>query len=69
VPTRDHDFWKRKTVAELAADQGVEPWTAETWEKMRVLADELWPTDKDVDEFVAFVREIRREGSQPQELS
>jgi hypothetical protein len=62
------DFWKpRKPLAELAAEQGVKPWTAETIAEMRELANELWPSDADVDEFIAWVREIRREGGQAKE--
>ncbi len=68
APSPANDFWKHKTFEELAAEQGVKPWTAETWAEMRAIANELWPTDKDVDEFIAWVREIRREGGQPKEL-
>ena len=63
-------FWTRpsKNIEELAARQGVKPWTAETIAEMRELANELWPTDGDVNEFISWVRELRREGDQPREL-
>lgn len=68
LPVPTNDFWKHKTAEELAAEQGVKPWTAATWAKMQELADELWPTDTDADEFAAWIRQIRSEGGQPREL-
>jgi hypothetical protein len=63
-----NDFWKHRSFEELSAEQGVKPWTAETWAKMQELANELWPTNEDVDEFIAWVRQIRSEGGEPREL-
>jgi hypothetical protein len=65
--TSSNDFWKHKSAEELAAEQGVKPWTSETWAKLQELADELWPTEKDADEFAACVRQTRSEGNQPKD--
>jgi hypothetical protein len=51
-------FWKRKTVEELAAGQGVKPWTAETIAEIEALGKEIWPED-DIEEFLAWLRDIR----------
>jgi hypothetical protein len=69
-PVPANNFWTRpsKNLEELATRHGVKPWTAETIAEMRELANELWPTDEDVNEFIAWVRELRHEGGQSREL-
>ena len=50
----DSDFWKGKTVDELAREQGVKPIKS---------LDELagdWPEEDSIDDFLAFIREVRR---------
>lgn len=47
----DAEFWRAKTVAELAREQGVKPGGG--------LAGD-WPQEDSVDEFLAFIREVRR---------
>ncbi len=47
-------FWKGKSVEELAAEQGVKP-----VESMDDLRGE-WPEDDDIEEFLRFIREMRR---------
>jgi len=54
VEQADSDFWKGKTVEELAHEQGVKPVQS---------IDELqgdWPEEDSIDEFLRFVREVRR---------
>lgn len=50
----DSDFWKGKSVEELAREQGVKPCTDP--------ADLAvgWPEEDSVDDFLAFIREVRR---------
>lgn len=48
------DFWNGKTVEELAREQGVQPIKS---------VDELrgeWPEEDSIDEFLGFLREVRR---------
>jgi hypothetical protein len=61
-PKPASDFWTSKTAEQLAAEQGVKPWTAADVEKLRELADELWPDEESVDEFLVWLRQLRREG-------
>jgi hypothetical protein len=60
VPRADDDFWNppRKTIEELAAEQGLKPWTAESIAEMHEIGREIWPED-DIEEFLAWLREIR----------
>jgi hypothetical protein len=54
VDPQDGDFWTNKTAAESAREQGVAPLTS---------ADDLagdWPTEDTADDFLAFIREVRR---------
>jgi hypothetical protein len=54
VELRDSDFWKGKSVEELAREQGVTPIQS---------LDELagsWPEEDSVDDFLALIREVRR---------
>ena len=54
VEPSDRDFWRTKTVAELAKEQGVKPVTNLSDLKID------WPDDESVDDFIALVREVRR---------
>jgi hypothetical protein len=54
VEAADADFWRGKKVEELAREQGVEPIQS---------IDELsgdWPDEDSIDEFLGFLREVRR---------
>jgi hypothetical protein len=54
VERADADFWRAKSVDELAREQCVRPIDR---------ADDLggdWPDDDSLDEFLAFLREVRR---------
>jgi hypothetical protein len=42
---------------ELAAEQGVKP-----VESPKVLRGDFWPEDESLDEFLAWLRKLRREG-------
>ena len=54
------DFWgPRKTLEQLAAEQGVKPLTQADLDEMKEYGDEFFP---DIDEFLAWVYESRREG-------
>jgi hypothetical protein len=52
------ETWKPWQV--LAAEQGVQP--VEDMEKFIEEFRELWPDDKEIDEFLAWLQESRREG-------
>jgi len=50
----DSAFWQNKSAQELASEQGVQPIKS---------VDELggdWPAEDSIDEFLGFVREVRR---------
>lgn len=47
----------RKTLEELAREQGVKPITDPD-----TLRGDFWPEDETADEFIAAIRELRREG-------
>ena len=50
------DFWQTKTVEELAVEQGVKP-----IENPDDLVGDFWPEDESIDDFLVWLREIRRE--------
>lgn len=50
---RKSEFWKNKTIEELAAEQKVKP-----VQNLNELAGD-WPDEDSVDEFLAFVRKVR----------
>jgi hypothetical protein len=50
----DSDFWKGKSVEELATEQGVGPIG-----RLEDLAID-WPEEDSVEEFLALIREVRR---------
>ena len=54
VPTSD--FWRAKTIEQLAAEQGVKP-----VENPDELLGDFWPEDESIDDFLVWLREIRRE--------
>ena len=54
VERTDSDFWRKKSLDELAKEQGVGP-----VEKADQLAGD-WPTEDSIDEFLASIREARR---------
>ena len=62
-----NDFWNPKTARESADEQGGKPLTAADLAELRALADELWPDDE-LDEFLAWLRQTRREGDPAGEL-
>jgi hypothetical protein len=54
VEHADGDFWKNKTVEELAREQGVKP-----IQSLDDLAG-AWPEEDSIEEFLSFLREVRR---------
>lgn len=54
VKPDDSSFWHQKSIEQLAAEQGVKP-----VQDISELAGD-WPPDESIDEFLAFIREIRR---------
>ncbi len=52
-------FWKGHTLADLIAEQGVPP-----LKDPATLVADFWPEGESVDDFVAFIRAVRREGGQ-----
>ena len=51
------DFWESKSVEQLATEQDVKP-----VEDPNDLKGDFWPEDESVDEFLAWLRALRREG-------
>jgi hypothetical protein len=63
APTRrpsDGDFWRPKTLEELAAEQGVGP--VERAEDLLGQGDDLWADDAEFEQFLAWLRESRQAG-------
>ncbi|MHC4252674.1 MAG: hypothetical protein ACYS9X_26450 [Planctomycetota bacterium] len=61
APQVAHPFWtdgEKRSIEELAAEQGVKPIT-----DLKLLRADFWPEDETADEFIAAVREWRREGT------
>lgn len=55
------EFWRSPTVEELAAEQGVKPVT-----DVSKLKGDFWPEDESMDEFLVWLRKLRRgEGGRP----
>jgi hypothetical protein len=54
VDVVDAEFWRDKTLEELAREQGVQP-----IKNLNELAID-WPEEDSVDELLALVREVRR---------
>jgi hypothetical protein len=53
-------FWQAKTLAELAAEQGIAPMT--DFDVRLGQGSDLWADDAEFDAFLARLHEIRREG-------
>ncbi len=53
----------RANLERIIKERGIQPMTIE---QLRAMGD-LWPEDEDVDEFLAAVREWRREGKEQRE--
>ena len=53
----------RAELERMINERGIKPMTVE---QLRAMGD-LWPEDEDVDEFLALVREWRREGKEQRE--
>jgi len=52
------DFWAPKTLAELTAEQGIQP--IERLEEVLGQGAKLWQDDAEFEEFLAQIREARR---------
>jgi hypothetical protein len=50
-----------KTLEQLAEEQGIGPFN---FDEARKEAAGIWPDDESIDDFLAFLRESRREGVQ-----
>ena len=57
VRRTDNSFWDPVDLETLAAQQGVKPMT-----NFEDLLGDFWPEDETADEFIAAVRQWRREG-------
>ncbi len=53
------DFWRPKSVEDLAREQGVKP-----VENPNDLKGDFWPEDESVDDFLVWLRALRREGKE-----
>jgi hypothetical protein len=49
-----------KTIEQLAEEQGVKPMD---WKTAAERAKGVWPEDEDIDEFLAFLRESRKDAA------
>ncbi|HWG41742.1 MAG TPA: hypothetical protein VN688_03080 [Gemmataceae bacterium] len=58
--TDDSAFWRHKSSDELAAEQGVQP--IEDFEAFLDEIGDVWPEEESADEFIAWLRKLRREG-------
>jgi hypothetical protein len=56
-PAGDDSFWRHKSIEELAAEKGVKPVT-----NPEELRGDFWPEDESIDDFLAWLRELRRQG-------
>ena len=59
-PASHSDFWKTKSLEELAAEQGVPP--IERLEDVLGQGAGLWSDDAELESFLAALRERRRKG-------
>ncbi|MCI0605338.1 hypothetical protein L0156_20330 [bacterium] len=53
------EFWREKTLEELADEQGVGPFQ---WEEVFGKGADLWEDDDDFEKFVNELRQLRKEG-------
>lgn len=49
-----------KSIEEMAAEQGIKPFD---FAEARAAAAGIWPEDENIDDFIAWLRESRREGA------
>jgi hypothetical protein len=56
APGQTSDFWKTRTVEELAAEQGVKP-----VESPEELLGDFWPNEESIDDFLTWLRELHKE--------
>lgn len=54
------EFWRHKSVDELIAEQGVQP--IEDFQRFLAEIGGVWPEEESVDEFLAWLGEMRRRG-------
>jgi hypothetical protein len=54
-----------KTIKQLAEEQGIGPFD---FESARAQASNIWPEEETVDDFIAFLRDSRRDSSQEREF-
>ena len=59
MPERNGDFWKHKTIEEIAAEQGIGPVT--DLDKIIGGGKDLWASDEELDRFLEDIRR-RRQG-------
>jgi hypothetical protein len=64
MPERNGDFWKHKTIEELAKEQGIGPVT--DMDKIIGQGKDLWDSDEEFERFVADIYERRRQGRAPE---
>jgi hypothetical protein len=57
----DAEFWKRKTVEELAAEQGIT--RPQSLDDLIGAAADLWASDEEFERFVASIDRHRREAT------
>jgi hypothetical protein len=55
------DFWKSKTLEELAAEQGIRP--VENLDEVLGQGTDLWRDDAELEAFLAALRERRQTGA------
>ena len=60
TPMRARNFWRKRTVDELAAEQGIA--VPQQLDEMIGAAAELWHDDRDFDRFVQAIHDARLEG-------
>ena len=54
VDYAESDFWKNKSIEDLIREQGAKP--IQNFEELAI----DWPQEDSIDEFLAFIREVRR---------
>jgi hypothetical protein len=61
VKEQSADFWKSKTLEELAAEQGIHP--VENLDEVLGQGADLWRDDAELETFLAALRELRQAGA------
>ena len=56
-------FWRTKTIAELAAEQGIP--LVPNYEALVGQGEDLWSDDKELEAFLKDLREARRKDAEP----